>query len=74
MFQRTPVPEHRRRGAAVVVDARGDPGQWRRRGLTPPAELAAMVEARLGWLPIDDPTSADFFFDPLDGSVGEVRA
>ncbi|MFB9665975.1 hypothetical protein HP467_17040 [Curtobacterium albidum] len=56
------------------MDAREDPGQWRRRGITPPAELAAMVEARLGWLPIDDPTSADFFFDPLDGSVGEVRA
>lgn len=33
-----------------------------------------MVEARLGWLSVDDPTDADFFFDPLDGSVGEVRA
>lgn len=45
--------------------AHRDPDQWRRRGLLPPAELDALVHARLGWLPVDDPTYADFFIDPL---------
>lgn len=47
-----------------LTAAHRDPEQWRRRGLTPPDDLDAIVHARLGWLPIDDPTYADFFIDP----------
>jgi hypothetical protein len=44
--------------------AHRDPEQWRRRGLLPPADVDALVHARLGWLPVDDPAYADFFIDP----------
>ncbi|WP_175477448.1 hypothetical protein [Curtobacterium sp. MCBA15_008] len=44
---------------------RAHPTEWRRRGLTPPAELDAMVAARVAntpgsRLPVD-PSYADFF-------------
>jgi len=43
---------------------RAHPTEWRRRGLTPPAELDAMVAARVATtgshLPVD-PSYADFF-------------
>lgn len=47
-----------------------DPDQWRRRGLTPPDELAAVVAARL--VGTSDPTYADFFLPAGDlrGPVG----
>lgn len=44
--------------------AHRDPEQWRRRGLTPPEELDALVRVRVGWLPVAEPTYADFFIDP----------
>ncbi len=48
-----------------------DPEQWRRRGLTPPSELEALVRARLGWMAAADPTYADFFIDPAATLPGE---
>jgi hypothetical protein len=46
-----------------LVRLRQDPREWRRRGLTPPAALDAMVRERVlgdGGLPVD-PSYADFF-------------
>lgn len=46
-----------------LVQLRQDPREWRRRGLTPPAALDAMVRERVlgdGALPLD-PSYADFF-------------
>ncbi|UBQ02313.1 hypothetical protein [Curtobacterium sp. TXMA1] len=51
--------------------AHRDPEQWRRRGLLPPAELDALVRARLGWLAVEDPAYADFFTDPTAALPGE---
>ncbi|MBT1680366.1 hypothetical protein [Curtobacterium aurantiacum] len=43
---------------------RDRPGEWRRRGMTPPSELDAIVERRLAGVVRGvptDPTYADFF-------------
>lgn len=40
--------------------ARQEPSEWRCRGLTPPDELAALVQARLDDLP-SEPAYGDFF-------------
>jgi hypothetical protein len=44
---------------ATLRRLRADPAEWRRRGLTPPDAITAMVEERLG-SPLD-PSYADFF-------------
>ncbi len=51
-----------RRGRSFEA-ARRDSAEWRRRGLTPPEELAALVSARLHDLPAA-PTYGDFFQAP----------
>lgn len=45
----------------VQTAAHGDPAEWQPRGLTPPDEIAAIVQERLATLPVADPTYADFF-------------
>ncbi|MCJ1714746.1 hypothetical protein ACLBWP_06650 [Microbacterium sp. M1A1_1b] len=40
---------------------RRDPAEWRRRGLTPPADLEAIVRSRVGHGVPAEPTYADFF-------------
>ncbi|WIE83220.1 hypothetical protein [Curtobacterium sp. MCPF17_021] len=49
---------------AVLDVLRSEPVEWRRRGLTPPAELDAIIARRLAGavrgVPAD-PTYADFF-------------
>lgn len=47
------------RGA--LEELRRDPAEWRRRGLTPPADLAEIVRSRVGHGTVADPTYADFF-------------
>lgn len=43
----------------AISAARADPAQWRRHGLTPPEDLAAIVTSRL-WEP-GEPRYSDFF-------------
>lgn len=49
-----PVPDRH-----AISAARADPAQWRRHGLTPPEDLAAIVTSRL-WEP-GEPRYSDFF-------------
>jgi hypothetical protein len=44
---------------ATLKQLRENPVEWRRRGLTPPSVIEAMVAERLG-SPVD-PSYADFF-------------
>lgn len=44
-----------------LEELRRDPAEWRRRGLTPPDDLAAIVRSRVGHGSVADPTYADFF-------------
>lgn len=44
---------------------RNDPREWHRRGLRTPAELHALVAARIDALPhTNDPTNGDFLGEP----------
>jgi hypothetical protein len=49
----------------TLVQLRQNPMEWRRRGLTPPDVIRAMVEERLAepghTQPVGDPSYADFF-------------
>jgi len=50
--------------ADALDDLRRDPLEWRRRGLTPPAALDALVHARVHGRPVADAAElayADFF-------------
>jgi hypothetical protein len=51
--------------ASSISKLRANPVEWRRRGLTPPDVIQAMVEARLAEpghnQPVGDPSYADFF-------------
>jgi hypothetical protein len=48
-----------------LVQLRQNPLEWRRRGLTPPDVIQAMIEERLAEpghnQPVGDPSYADFF-------------
>jgi hypothetical protein len=48
----------------LLTILRTRPAEWRRRGMTPPAELEAIVAARVGdsyGRVLTDPSYADFF-------------
>ncbi|ROP65066.1 hypothetical protein EDF24_1126 [Curtobacterium sp. PhB130] len=49
----------------TLTQLRQNPAEWRRRGLTPPDVIQAMVERRLAepghHAPVGDPSYADFF-------------
>jgi hypothetical protein len=51
--------------ARTIAQLRQNPIEWRRRGLTPPDVIQAMVQERLAEpglnQPVGDPSYADFF-------------
>lgn len=45
----------------TLAQLRRNPAEWRRRGLTPPADIEAMVRSRIDHGVPAEPTYADFF-------------